>query len=732
MVSILNIRLDLLTKSELEQKLEYCLHGNTLRQIATINPEFLLYAHAHPVYQAILNSCDLNIIDGKGVQLAIFHKYKVLAERIPGVDLVLLLMKLAEQNKLKVLFLGGKEGVAQKAASRVKIKYPDLTVKGLSGGHIQKINDFWKQDKNIFECINNYKPDILIVGLGHPKQEEWIADHKKLLSSVKIAIGAGGTIDYLSGNIPRAPIFFRNLGLEWLYRLFVEPWRYKRIFQALIIFPITYFMNTKTIESAPEVRTRFAPSPTGFLHIGGLRTALYNYLYAKQHKGKFILRIEDTDQERLVPNAQQQLIQTLKSFNLEFDEGPGIEGKYGPYIQSQRLHLYQKYVQELLDKKAAYYCFCTTERLQKLREVQEQAHQSSKYDRHCFHLPAEEIDKKIKNNESYVVRLRIPEGRISFKDLIRGEVSVDNQVLDDQIILKSDGYPTYHLANVVDDHLMKITHVIRGEEWIPSTPKHIILYQAFGWMIPEFSHLPLLLNSDKSKLSKRQGDVAAEDYLQKGYLPDALLNFIALLGWNPGTDDEIFTLSDLINKFKLEKVQKSGAVLNVQKLNWMNAEYIKNKSLETIVPLVEKYLLMIPGFEKEKYNIQEVVSLCRERLETLAQIGEQATFLYKLPEYVPEILIAKKSTLATTVQSLQVALLELEKYQADWQANNLKIYLDEKRETHNLSRAEMFWPLRVAVSGQTNSPDVFEIMQVLKKTESLSRISKALEKISKV
>jgi exopolysaccharide biosynthesis WecB/TagA/CpsF family protein len=566
MVSILNIRLDLLTKSELEQKLEHCLQSNTLTQIATINPEFLLYAFKHPTYQAILNACTLNIIDGRGVQLAITHKYKVKPDRIPGVDIVQFLMKLAQQNKLKVLFLGGKAGVAQKAANEMMKKYPGLAVIGLSGGHIQKINNFWKQDKNIFECINNYKPDILIVGLGHPKQEEWIADHKKLLTSVKIAIGAGGTIDYLAGSIPRAPIFFRNLGLEWLYRLCVEPWRYKRIFQALIIFPITYFMNTTTISKFSEVRTRFAPSPTGFLHIGGLRTALYNYLYAKQHKGKFILRIEDTDQERLVPNAQQQLIQTLKSFNLEFDEGPGIEGKYGPYIQSQRLHLYQEYVQKLLDSKAAYYCFCTTERLQELREMQEQVHQPSKYDRHCLQLNIKEIEEKIKNNEPHVVRLRIPEGHTSFNDLIRGEVSVDNQVLDDQIILKSDGYPTYHLANVVDDHLMKITHVIRGEEWIPSTPKHIILYQAFGWLPPEFSHLPLLLNADKSKLSKRQGDVAAEDYLQKGYLPEALLNFIALLGWNPGTDDEIFSLSELTTKFTLEKVQKSGAVFNIQKL----------------------------------------------------------------------------------------------------------------------------------------------------------------------
>jgi glutamyl-tRNA synthetase len=305
-------------------------------------------------------------------------------------------------------------------------------------------------------------------------------------------------------------------------------------------------------------------------------------------------------------------------------------------------------------------------------------------------------------------------------------------VLDDQIILKSDGYPTYHLAVVVDDHLMEITHVIRGEEWISSTPKHIILYQAFGWMPPKFSHLPLLLNADKSKLSKRQGDVAAEDYLQKGYLPEALLNFIALLGWNPGTNDEIFSLPDLINKFSFEKVQKSGAVLNKQKLNWINAKYIKSKPLETLVPLVEKYLIALPEFEKEKFNIQEVVSLCRDRLETLSQIGEQAAFLYKLPDYLPEILVAKKSTLAITIQSLQLALSELEKYQASWQTDDLKTFLDKKREMHNFSRAEMFWPLRVAVSGQTNSPDVFEIMQLLKKTESLSRINKAIEKISKV
>ena len=285
------------------------------------------------------------------------------------------------------------------------------------------------------------------------------------------------------------------------------------------------------------VRTRFAPSPTGYLHVGGLRTALYNYIFARKHHGSFVLRIEDTDQERKVEGAIENLIETLKWTGIIPDEGPGFGGDYGPYIQSERLELYRRHAEILLEKELAYYCFCSQERLERLRQEQIAKKQPPRYDNHCRNLPADEVKRKLQSGEKFVIRMKTPlQGSVEVRDLIRGKVSFSADVLDDQILIKSDGFPTYHLANVVDDHLMKISHVIRGEEWLPSTPKHVLLYEYFNWKSPEFAHLPLLLNPDRSKLSKRHGDVAVESYRQKGYLAEALINFLALLGWNPGTD----------------------------------------------------------------------------------------------------------------------------------------------------------------------------------------------------
>ena len=310
-----------------------------------------------------------------------------------------------------------------------------------------------------------------------------------------------------------------------------------------------------------NVHVRFPPSPTGFLHIGGLRTALYDYLYAKKHGGVFVLRIEDTDRERFVEGGTEALITIMGKMGLDYDEGPVLKkgklseiGDHGPYIQSLRLDIYEKHAKELLDNGHAYYCFCSSDELKSVRKQQQMMKQPTKYNRHCLKLTEDEVKTKLELNEPHVLRMKIPEGETTFKDIIRGDITIQNTEIDDQVLMKSDGFPTYHLANVVDDHLMEITHVIRGEEWISSTPKHVILYDMFGWDLPEFAHLPLLLNADKSKLSKRQGDVAVEDFLDKGYLPEALLNFVSLLGYNPKGDQEIYTLDELVSLFDLSNL----------------------------------------------------------------------------------------------------------------------------------------------------------------------------------
>jgi glutamyl-tRNA synthetase len=311
---------------------------------------------------------------------------------------------------------------------------------------------------------------------------------------------------------------------------------------------------------------------------------LYNFLFARNKGGKFILRIEDTDRNRYVEGAVDNLIDTLRWSGLDYDEGPGKEGSYGPYIQSERLDIYKQHVDELIKKHKAYNCFCSSERLLELKKEQEKNKQQSMYDKRCLFLPPDEVKKNLDSGSPYVVRMNVEKDNIvTVNDLIRGTVEFNSNTIDDQILLKSDGYPTYHLANVVDDHLMAISHVIRGEEWLPSTPKHVLLYESFGWEKPAFAHLPLLLNPDKSKLSKRQGDVAVEDYRSKGYLKDALVNFVLLLGWNPGDEKEFFDLNEMIELFSLERVNKSGAVFNIEKLNWLNAEHLRHKTNQELL-----------------------------------------------------------------------------------------------------------------------------------------------------
>ncbi len=490
-----------------------------------------------------------------------------------------------------------------------------------------------------------------------------------------------------------------------------------------------------------KVKVRFAPSPTGYLHVGSLRTALYNYLFAKKHKGVFVLRIEDTDQNRLVKGATEQVIQTMHWAGIDYDEGPEKGGGDAPYFQSERLEIYRKYIDELIDKKKAYYCFCDPVRLTTMREEQIKNKKPSKYDRHCRDLKWSEVTEKLKKKTPYVVRLKIPDNQeIKFKDLVRGTVKINSDDLDDQVLLKSDGYPTYHLANTVDDHLMKITHVIRGEEWISSTPKHILLYQAFGWDIPEFAHLPLLLNKDKSKLSKRQGDVAVEDYMEKGYLPEAMINFVALLGWNTKDENEIYSLEELVKQFDLTRVHKGGAVFDLEKLDWINGKYIRKMQIEDLAheckPYLEKHLKVLGDkVEKDLINdryFKDIVKLFQERLVRISEITELVDYFFlKKIEYDKKLLIFKKSDTQKTQLGLEKALERLREVKDEnWNQEYLNGVLQGVCQDSELKPGDVFWPIRAALSGVEASPSPVELLEVLGVERSMNRIKKALEMLN--
>lgn len=416
---------------------------------------------------------------------------------------------------------------------------------------------------------------------------------------------------------------------------------------------------------------RFAPSPTGFVHIGSLRTALYNYLFAKKTGGRYLLRVEDTDQTRLVDGALEGMLQAMKWAGVEQTEGVLISengevyqsGNNGPYIQSERLEIYKKYMQILLEKGYAYPCFCTKERLDSVRDEQKSRGENFKYDGHCRELSKEEIEEKMKNNEPYVYRLKLPENTdITFTDVVRGTVTVNTNDMDDQVLMKTDGFPTYHFAVIVDDHLMEVTHIIRGEEWLPSTPKHAFLYEAFGWESPVFVHLPNILNSDKKKLSKRQGDVAVEDFRKKGYLRDALVNYVALLGWSPDNNQEIFSMSELEQAFSLEKVSKSGGVFDIQKLNWMNNQYIKAHDLDELTKLCIPYVVESGQFTMEEAEknfewLKLAVETVRESMDYLSIFPEKIKmFLEEYPDNIDED--AKEFIKSEHIPTLSKSLFE--------------------------------------------------------------------------
>lgn len=490
------------------------------------------------------------------------------------------------------------------------------------------------------------------------------------------------------------------------------------------------------------IRTRFPPSPTGFLHVGGLRAALYNFLFARKNKGKFLLRIEDTDQKRSVAGAVPNLIETLKWAGLLYDEGPDIGGPKGPYIQSERLDLYRKYADELLKNGHAYQCFCTAERLEEMRTKQEAHKLPPKYDRLCLTLRTADIETLRSKKTPFVIRQKIPETEeIKWHDLVRGNISFKSDIIDDQILLKSDGFPTYHLANVVDDHLMEITHVIRGEEWLSSTPKHVLLYKVFGWNIPAFAHLPLLLNKDRSKLSKRQGDVAAEDYRKKGYLPEALVNFVALLGWHPGGNEtnEIFTLQELIDKFSFEKVHKGGAIFDLEKLDWMNWQWRKRKFEEEPGETEEKLLKLCDAFlpaewKKDLEFLKRcLVTVAEKILQHPEKMPEYCAFYFKENLTVDPNLITRekmKVDSAIAKKALESVIRALASFSQFYDQEALKACLMNVVAELGLKTGQVLWPTRVALTGEEFSPGVFEVLWALGKEKSLERLRNALKMLS--
>lgn len=475
---------------------------------------------------------------------------------------------------------------------------------------------------------------------------------------------------------------------------------------------------------ANKIRTRFAPSPTGYMHVGNLRTALYAYLIAKHEDGDFILRIEDTDQERFVEGAVDVIYNTLKMTGLNHDEGPDIGGAYSPYVQSERKKIYLDYAKQLVEKGEAYYCFCNSERLQTLKD----SSGVLKYDKHCLNLSEEEVAENLDKNIPYVIRQNNPTtGTTVFNDVIYGEISVDNSELEDMILIKSDGLPTYNFANVVDDHLMGITHVVRGNEYLSSSPKYNRLYEAFGWEVPIYVHCPPIMKDSHNKLSKRNGDASFQDLIAKGYLKDAILNYIALLGWNPRSNEEIFTLEELVKEFNYEDISKSPAIFDSVKLKWMNSEYIKKLSLDEFNELALKEYKKVL---KKDFDFKLISELIHTRCEILSDIPERIDFFEELPEYSTDMYVHKKmkSTVETSLDNLKKVLPILEGIEvSDWNVDYLHEKVFELINSLEIKNGQMLWPIRTAISGKAVTPGgAFELAVILGKEETLKRIHKGI------
>jgi len=478
-----------------------------------------------------------------------------------------------------------------------------------------------------------------------------------------------------------------------------------------------------------KVRVRYAPSPTGLPHVGNIRTALFNWLFARHHGGSFIVRIEDTDVARTVPGALEGILEGLRWLGIDWDEGPGAGGAFGPYFQSQRLDIYQREAERLVEAGCAYYCHCTSERLDRMRAEQTAAKRPPGYDLQCRELG-------LGAAPGAVVRFKIPSsGRTSFNDLIRGEVSFENALLDDFVLLKSDGYPTYHLANVIDDHLMEISHVMRAEEWLSSTPRHLMLYRALGFAPPAFAHLPIILGTDRSKLSKRHGAVSILDYRDQGYLPEAMLNFLAMLGWSLDDKTEIFTRDELFQHFSVERVSQVAAIFNREKLDWMNGCYIRKLSpeeyAERSLPFLEKGLPPEVKRPLDMGYVKRVLPLLQERTKTLAETAQPEIswfFFSDEIDYPAELLVDKKLGQEATTSLLESALGQL-RCQKDFTSAELEILLRALAEALEVKTGQLFGALRTAVTGLTATPPLFQTMEVLGRDKCLRRIEKAIAKL---
>ena len=479
------------------------------------------------------------------------------------------------------------------------------------------------------------------------------------------------------------------------------------------------------------VRTRFAPSPTGFMHVGNLRTALYEYLIAKVAGGKFILRIEDTDQERFVEGAMDVVLNTLRDAGIKFDEGPGIGGEYGPYIQSERKSLYKEYALKLIESGHAYYCFCTKERLESLKSADDKLGASFNYDRHCLTLSKEEIQANLDNGVPYVIRQYVPrEGTTTFHDVVYGDITVENKTLDDQILLKSDGMPTYNFANIVDDHLMNITHVVRGNEYLASTPKYNLVYEAFGWTPPVYIHLSPVMKDAQHKLSKRDGDASFHDLINRGYLPEAVLNYIALLGWSPRGNEEFFTIKDLEQVFDIEGISKSPSLFDINKLTWMNGEYIRRMSLEEFTAIATPYIKkVVPG----EVDYQLICKLIQPRTELLNEIPEKVDFIGKLPDYDTVLYCHKKMKTDETISLASLKIIYnyfVENKDLEWISQSLYEKLCTLASENEIKNSQILWPLRTALSGKDVSPGgATELAQLLGYEETVNRIKIGIEKL---
>lgn len=486
-----------------------------------------------------------------------------------------------------------------------------------------------------------------------------------------------------------------------------------------------------------KVRVRFAPSPTGFVHIGSLRTALYNYLFAEKMGGDFILRIEDTDRTRYVEGAIENLINSLHWAGIHYSEGVFIEdgkvvqkGDYGPYIQSERLDIYRKYVEQLIDEGKAYYCFCDKERLDRIREERQIKGLIPKYDGFCRNIPLDEAKKRVANGEPYVVRLKLPKDTdITFHDVVRGDITINTEDIDDQVLLKSDGFPTYHMAVVVDDHLMGITHIVRGEEWLPSTPKHVFLYEALGWEKPEYVHLPTVLNKDRKKLSKRQGDVSVEDFKDKGYLPEALNNYLALVGWSPEDNKEIFTMDELIKEFSFERVSKTGGIFDKDKLDWVNAQFLRNQDINVLREEASEELikagLITEDFAKNNKEYMEVlIDTLKDSISLMTELPEKAKFIFEelpLADETKEFLEGENAENAKVLaNAIEEELSSVDEITLDY----AKTFMKSIQKKTGIKGKNLYMPVRAMISFSVHGPEMDRILYLLGKEKIFKRLDK--------